>query len=73
MTLGAGAPPPAGASSGDVVVGVDEEIEGVGSSGGQVMSDGSGESPDGLPVWWCCVAVCQHLAGMLMRPALGSI
>ena len=25
---------------------------------------------DGLPVWWRCVAVGQHLAGMLMRAAL---
>ena len=33
------------ARSGGGVVGVDEEIEGVGSSEGQVMSDGSGESP----------------------------
>ena len=24
---------------------------------------------DGLPVWWRCVAVCQHLAGPLTRSA----
>ena len=41
---GVRATPVAAAPSGGVV-GVDEEIEGVGSSEGQVMSDGSGESP----------------------------
>ena len=28
---------------------------------------------DGLPVWWRCVAVGQHLAGMLTRAALVAI
>ena len=46
---GVGATPVAAAPSGGVV-GVDEEIEGVGSSEGQVMSDGSGESPDQVVV-----------------------
>ena len=42
---GVRATPGSVAPSGGGVVGVDEEIEGVGSSEGQVMSDGSGESP----------------------------